>query len=132
MNIMKTLEKYLNELQRDKVQIIAEQVQLFEHKIYKLIPGTTNSYRPDSGNTNTMVLNHSHVYAKPKGKGGQLYALNIDGSGHDCSTNIKIPASHANHFRDHGYNIKNNNILEGIDLEDISLNEYSLIIIEIA
>ena len=61
-----------------------------------------------------MTIKHSHVYAKLKGSGKEIYSVNIDGSGHDGSRGIKIPDSHAEFFRRKGYRIPNDNILEGI------------------
>jgi len=128
---MISLEKYLDKIQRkEKLQVITEQVHLFEHEVYTRIPGTKNSLRSDHGNTNTMTLDHSHVYAKLKGKGEELYAVNLDGSGHDGSSNIKIPELHADYLRKKGYKIKDDNILESLNYESISPNEYSLIIME--
>ncbi|MBN2685564.1 MAG: hypothetical protein JXR40_09820 [Pontiellaceae bacterium] len=128
--MMISIVNYLRELQSTKNKVTTEQNPLFEYEVYKLIPGTKSSYRSDSGNTNTKVLAHSHVYAKPKGTGNQLYALNIDGSGHDGSSNVIIPQAHADHFRKQGYKIGDNNILECLDFENLIESKYSLIIIE--
>jgi len=121
---MKQLEQYLKELEN------LEKVNLFEHEIYKLIPGTKNSYRTDAGDTNTLTLKHSHVYAKPKGGGGGLYSVNLDGTGHDGSSGKEIPMAHADHFRSHGYKIKSNNILENLDIGNINNSEYELVLLE--
>jgi hypothetical protein len=79
---MKSFKQYLAETEQ-KDEAISQRVQLFEHETYKLIPGNRNSYRTDAGNTNTQTIKHSHVYAKAKGGGAELYSVNVDGSGHD-------------------------------------------------
>ena len=103
---------------------------LLEHESYELIPGTKNSRREDSGNTNTKTQVHSHVFAKPKGKGKQLYAVNVDGSGHDGSSGIEISKKHADFFRDEGYEVPDTNILESIESDSISEDEYVLVLLE--
>jgi hypothetical protein len=107
-----------------------EWVQLFEHEVYKPIPGTQNSYRSDPSNTNTMTLRHSHVYAKPKGRGKELYAVNFDGSGHDGFSGTAIPARHADFFRSLGYSIPDTNILESLDLDVLEEEAFSLTVLE--
>ena len=107
-----------------------EWVQLFEHEVYKPIPGTQNSYRSDPGNTNTMTLRHSHVYARPKGRGKELYAVNLDGSGHDGFTGTAIPARHAEYFRSLGYAIPDTNVLESLDLDGLEEEGFSLAVLE--
>ena len=113
-----------------KNEVLSKRIEIFEHETYKRIPGTKNSYRTDSGNTNTKTIKHSHIYAKLKGGGSELYSVNIDGSGHDGSRGTELPQSHADHFRELGYSINPNNILESIDFEKISRNTYSLIFFE--
>lgn len=103
---------------------------LLEHDSYELIPGTKNSRREDSGNTNTKTQKHSHVYAKPNGKGKQLYVVNIDGSGHDGSSGIEISQKHAEFLRDLGYEIPDSNILESIEVESVTEDEFKLVLIE--
>ncbi|GAB6057107.1 hypothetical protein JCM31598_02240 [Desulfonatronum parangueonense] len=58
-----------------------------------MIPGTKNSYRVDPENITTRTIKHSHVYAKPKGEGKFIYAVNIDGSGHDGSSGNRYQAN---------------------------------------
>ena len=100
---MKSFKKYRADIANEK-RILCR-VELFEHETYKLIPGTNNSYRTDAGNTNTQTIKHSHVFAKPKGSGSELFSVNIDGSGHDGSSGTEISSSHANYFRSIGYEI---------------------------
>jgi hypothetical protein len=119
---MKTFKEFLKD--REEAMRLAD---LFEHQTYKNIPGTKNSYREDSGNTNTMTQKHAHTYAKPKGKGGQLYSLNTNGSGHDGSSGIEIPQTHADFFRGLGYEIDQSNILESIELSCLDPNKYELV-----
>ena len=122
---MKSFKEFLAETEQAK-----KLFDLFEHQTYKNIPGTTNSYREDPGNTNSMTNKHSHVYAKPKGKGSQIYSVNINGSGHDGSSGIEIPSSHAAFFKDKGYSIPDNNILESLVLVESLAKDYELIILD--
>ena len=124
---MNSFKEYRAETQVEKDNIA--KIELFEHETYKPIPGSKNSYRTDSGNTYTVTLKHSHVYAKLKGRGGELYSVNIDGSGHDGSSATQIPGSHADHFRSLGYTIAKNNLLESIDLSAMGLDSYELVLI---
>jgi hypothetical protein len=126
---MKTFEMFLRE-SADKDQAFRKRVLLFEHEVYKRLPGTQNSFRSDPGNTNTMTLRHSHVYAKLKGRGGELYAVNIDGSGHDGSSGMAIPATHADFFRSKGYAIPETNILESLDQDSLQEDKFTLIVLE--
>jgi len=126
---MKTFKTFLRE-QADQDQAFRDRVLLFEHEVYKRIPRTQNSFRSDPANTNTMTLRHSHVYAKPKGRGGELYAVNIDGSGHDGSSGKAIPATHADFFRSKGYAIPETNILENLDEDSLQEDQFSLIVLE--
>jgi hypothetical protein len=76
-----------------------------------------------------MTLRHSHVFAKPKGRGVQLYAVNIDGSGHDGSSGAAIPASHADFFRSKGYSIPDSNILEMLDPDELQEDQFLLMVL---
>lgn len=127
--VKKSFKQFLKELE-DKDKALRSRVDLFEHVLYKRLPGSNNSYRQDAGNTNTMTVRHSHVYAKLNGKGAQLYAVNWDGSGHDGSSGLTIPATHADHFRSLGYAIPDTNILESVDIDAIDEGDYSLLIVE--
>ena len=120
---VKRFNQFLAEAKEEKKEQILEEVLslVLEHNVYNLISGTKNSYREDSPNTNTHTLKHAHVYAKPKGKGQQLYSVNTDGSGHDGSSGTVIPQKHANFFINKGYKIKGNLVLESIS---DNLNEY--------
>jgi hypothetical protein len=113
-------------------KLLSEQTTnlLFEHELYKLIPGTRNSYRQDSANTSTLTQVHSHVYAKAKGRGSELYSVNFDGSGHDGSSKICIPSDHADFFRSKGYSIAASNILECVDATELEPSEYTLIFVD--
>jgi len=111
-------------------ETVANRVLLFEHEKYKPIPGSVNSYRTDAGKTTTKTIRHSHIYAKPKGRGKKLYAVNIDGSGHDGSKGRSIPSTHADYFRSLGYSINANNILETLLLHDTNMTDFALILME--
>lgn len=125
---MKTFKQFFAEYKRDEA--VTKLSVLFEHEIYKRIPGTTTSYRQDSANMNTQTQRHSHVYAKLKGGGKELYSVNLDGSGHDGSTGIQIPTSHGDFFRSNEYSINHNNILEWLDLEQLQEDKYILMLFE--
>jgi len=125
---MKTFKQYLAENQRKEA--VTKLTTLFEHEVYKRIPGTANSFRQDPANTNTQVQRHSHVYAKLNGGGQELYSVNLSGSGHDGSSGIPIPDTHAAFFRSKGYDIKPDNILESLNLEQLQEGMYRLVLLE--
>jgi hypothetical protein len=127
--VPKTFKQFLRE-SAEKDQAFRERIQLFEHEVYKSMGGSQGSFREDPGNTNTMTIRHSHVFAKPKGRGGQLYAVNIDGSGHDGSSGTSIPASHADFFRSKGYAIPDTNILECLDPDELKEDKHSLMVLQ--
>jgi hypothetical protein len=120
---MKTFKQFLaelklSELRRDNA-VVTQLVELLEHEVYKAIRGTRNSYREDSANTNTLTNRHSHAYARTGGKGSELYAVNVDGRGHDGSSGKQIPDAHADFFRGKGYRIGPDNILESLNVEEL-------------
>lgn len=123
---MLTFKEFLAEEAQKKV---LDRINLFEHHVYQNIPGTKNSFRVDPTNTSSMTLKHAHVYAKTKGKGKELYSVNIDGTGHDGYSGKEIPSSHAEYFRDKGYQIKSDNILESLLLDTLESDEYELFIL---
>lgn len=126
------IQSFKDFLKKEKIteEETTKKLMLFEHNIYRRIDGTKNSYRQDTGNTNSMTLTHSHVYAKQNGKGKELYSVNIDGTGHDGNKGKEIPKNHADFFRNKGYEIKPDNILESLILESISNNDYQILILE--
>ncbi|WP_353238099.1 hypothetical protein [Limnohabitans sp.] len=107
-------------LKKNQAEPVNTLILALEHNTYKSIPGTKNSFRIDSQNTNTMTQRHAHVYAKLEGKGEQLYSVNVDGSGHDGSSGRVIPKAHASHFRNLGFAIPDNLTLESIDLKNLN------------
>lgn len=119
---MKSFKEFISEGKE-----IMKLIELFEHQTYKNIPGTKSSYREDPANTNTVTQKHAHTFAKQKGKGSQLYSVNINGSGHDGSSGTEISQSHADFFRGKGYKIDSSNILESINLIDLDPNDFELI-----
>lgn len=134
---MDSFEDYLKELDGQKAaqqqrkleaeKALESRLNLFEHKVYKDIPGTNSSYREDSANTNTKTLKHAHVYARRNGSGQELYSINVDGRGHDGSSGVPISAKHGDYFRSIGYAIPLTNILECLDLATISHEDFCLI-----
>ena len=116
------------ESQRDSK--ISELSLALEHLTYKNIPGTRNSYRQDSENTNTRAQRHAHVYAKQNGNGKQLYSVNLDGSGHDGSSGVVISSNHAVYLRSLGYQIPQNLTLESLDFAKLNPDEYVICILE--
>lgn len=116
--------------EQEKIEKFNTLILLFEYSVYKLIPNSNASYREDMGKTTNMTITHSHIYVKPNGDGKELYSINIDGSGHDGFSGTEIPQKHADYFRSKGYDIKDNNILESIILENTNTNHFKLIILE--
>lgn len=127
--MIKTFKEFLAAAQAEKDAFFG-QIELFEHEIYKPIPGSTNSYRTDQGKTGTMTKKHAHVYAKPNGRGKELYSVNTDGSGHDGSRGKEIPAGHAAHFRSLGFTIATDNILESIEMSAMDTRHYKLFLMD--
>lgn len=84
---------------------------LLEFQTYKPIPGTKKSYRIDKECSFTHVQKHAHVYAKPNGKGKELYAVNLDGSGHDGSKHTMEPYE-IEFFKNLGFTIPDNGVIE--------------------
>jgi len=113
-----------------EIEVIKGLTSLYEHETYKRIPGTSNSYRQDPANTNTQTQRHAHVYAKLKGGGKELYSVNLSGSGHDGSSGIPIPTTHADYFRSIGYAIGPDNILESLNPEQLTQQGHELILLE--
>ena len=101
---------------------------LNEWNCFSLIPGTKNSYTEHPANTSTLTQKHAHVYAKPKGGGKQLYAVNLDGTGHDGSSGTLLSDKHAAYFRSLGYTLPENNILETVSLSQLDSDDFTLII----
>lgn len=101
------------------VEIPNSQNSLLEYQTYKPILGTKQSYRED--NTNAKTQQHVDVYAQLKGKGKELYSVNIDVTGHDGNHGKKIPSKYADFLRGKGYAIRANNIIEneGLFIEKI-------------
>src|SRR5689334_6128643 len=126
---MKTFLQFIAEIEEHGTgdTVLQEITQLFEQKVYKTIPGTKDTYREDPANTNTLTMRHSHTYAGTSKN--QLYAVNVDGSGHDGSSGQKIPDKHADFYRTKGYAINPNNILEQLDLDDLVVGEHVIYII---
>ena len=118
-----------NAIESREEKRVKDRITLFEHEIYKQIPGEQASYRIDKANTNAMTIKHCHVFAKTKGNGNQLYAANVTGSGHDGYQGYKISDKHANYFRSIGFNIPSTNILESIDLFKLDSVSFSLVIL---
>ena len=124
-------EKKLKEVEEDHelTAILNEAVSiisLLEYNIYKKIPKTASYYRLDNGKINKSTLKHAVVYADPKGNGKELYAVNIDGSGHDGSSGKKISNTHANYFRSLGFSIPDDNILENLCLSSDDLSGFEI------
>jgi len=127
LNIIREELTESNESQKDDVlNEAAQAISLLEYQVYKRIPKTSNYYRLDNGKINKSTLKHAAVYANSEGKGKELYAVNIDGSGHDGSSGKEIPKRHADHFRNIGFTIADNNILENLYLNSDELFEYEI------
>lgn len=129
---MKRFKDFLKEVEQDKLREknLKGLVLALEHQTYKSMPGTRNSLRLDSPNTNTGTQRHAHVYAKPNGGGAQLYSVNVDGSGHDGSSGEVISTRHAEHLRGLGFSIPDNLTLESLDIEALSPELYEICILD--
>lgn len=123
---MKRFKDFLKEVveEEEREKKIKALVLALEHHTYKNIPGTRNSVRVDPGNTNTLTQRHAHIYARPNGGGKQLYAVNLDGSGHDGSSGTVIVAKHAEYLRASGWEIPLNLTLESLDFDDLVLENF--------
>ena len=100
---------------------------LFEH--FDLIPGTNQSYVIHKEDTLSKTVKHAHVYAKPKGKGGEMYSIRVDGKGHDGSKGFPIPLKHQEFFRSKGFVVPESGILECRCMREINGDDYSLYIL---
>ena len=100
-----------------------------EHVTYKNIPGTSSSVRHDKGKTSTKTQDHAHVFAKRNGQGKQLFAVNMDGTGHDGSSGTKISARHAEYLRGAGYIIPDNLTLESLSYESIDKGNFEFLVL---
>lgn len=85
---------------------------------YQRVPRTQMSVRFDSGNTNTKTQDHAHVFARLNGQGKQLFAVNVDGSGHDGSSGAPIPKKVGEFLKTKGYVIPVNFVVESMSLAD--------------
>jgi hypothetical protein len=131
MAIMTFLE-FLADLKLQELKtedrVLQQVTKLFEHKVYKPITGTRDTYREDPENTNTLTMRHSHVYAGDSKN--QLYAVNMDGTGHDGSSGESTPSKHAEFFRQKGYKINPNNILEELNVTSLLIKEHVIYIFD--
>lgn len=93
---------------------------LLEFAQYKPIPGTKKSYRIDKQSTFTHVQKHAHVFEKPNGEGKELYAVNMDGSGHDGSKYPMTPHE-INFFKDLGFNIPDDGLIESVSFDSLDI-----------
>ncbi|MDD4963627.1 MAG: hypothetical protein PHI11_06890 [Gallionella sp.] len=83
---------------------------------YDRVPKTQMSVRFDNGKTNKMTKDHAHVFARPNGQGKELFAVNIDGSGHDGSSGKAIPRKVGEFLKDKGYAMPLNLVIESMSL----------------
>lgn len=121
-------QEFLKEQERENA--LQELTATIEHHTYKQIPGTNSSYREDSPNANKKTQRHAHVYAKRNGGGKEIYSVNLSGSGHDGSSGITIPNSHADFLRGRGYEIPLTNTLESIRIDPTVDDGYELFLFE--
>lgn len=113
---MTTFKEFINEIEVVEVDLRDE--LLLEHDKYQKIPKTQRTYRIDKANTSSLTQDHAHVYAS---KNKQIYAVNIDGSGHDGNHGYEIPKRDAEYFRGLGFSISDTNILESLEAEQIKV-----------
>ncbi len=125
---MKTFGEFSAE-KKQREEDIAEWIKQYDHETYKPVPGTKHSYRPAFGPTSAGTVKHSHVYAKPKGGGPEIYVVNTDRNGYDGASGMEIPTAHADYFRSLGYDIDSDNILQGLESTRMETDSYDLIIL---
>lgn len=89
---------------------------LLEHETYKRIPGTTCYYRKDVRSGIPGDLTHVHVISKK----GELFAINIDGTGHDKSkgSGYKLNTKTIEWLKSIGFTPPGNGIIEWRNLSD--------------
>jgi hypothetical protein len=87
-----------------------------ERASYQRVDKTQMSVRFDKGNTNKKTQDHAHVFARPEGKGKQLFAINVDGTGHDGSSGEPIPKRVGDFLKKKGYEIPLNFVVESISV----------------
>jgi hypothetical protein len=99
---------------------------LHEHEVYKYFQKTQNRYRKDPADMNIPPHEwHVHVYP-PNGK-KELYSVNQSGTAHHQEHKGKeIPAKEAKELRAIGITIKDNNILESKDKDNLKWEEIFL------
>lgn len=90
---------------------------LLEHETYKKIPGTTYYYRKDVRSGRPGDLTHVHVISKK----GELFAINIDGTGHDKSkgSGYKLNPKMTSWLKSIGFNPPANGIIEWREIGDL-------------
>lgn len=96
---------------------------------YQRVPKTQMSVRFDSGNTNTKTQDHAHVFARLNGQGKQLFAVNIDGTGHDGSSGAPIPKRVGQFLQTKGYVIPVNFVVESMSLDDALEDRFIIFIV---
>ncbi len=96
---------------------------------YQRVPKTQMSVRFDNGNTNTKTRDHAHVFARLDGQGKQLFAVNIDGSGHDGSSGTPIPRKVGDFLKTKGYAIPVSFVVESMSLADALEDRFIIFII---
>lgn len=90
---------------------------LVEHETYKRIPGTKMYYRKDVRSGRPGDLTHVHVMSKNK----ELFAINIDGTGHDRSKGSKYQLNNKtiDWLKSMGFNPPANGLIEWRNIGDL-------------
>lgn len=121
------LEGFLENMDEDCFKKIERNIYAYDNTkaLFEMISGTNQSYVIHKMDTLSNTIKYAHVYAKPKGKGGQLYSIRVDGKGHDGSSGYQMPKKHREHFEKLGFKIPEKGILE-CRLHKLDIENYSL------
>ncbi len=117
------------ELAKDVFILGEAQVISLEGFPYERISGTNRSIRFDKGDPAKNTKHHAHIFAQQNGKGGELFSVNCDGTGHDGSKGKAVPKKVAEFLRKRDYKIADNLALESIDLEAVELGGWEIVIV---
>lgn len=96
---------------------------------YDKVPKSQMSVRFDKGNTNKKTQDHAHVFARPNGQGKHLFAVNVDGTGHDGSSGKAIPKKVGNYLNNKGYAIPPNFVIESMSLSSALEDRFIVFIV---
>lgn len=83
------------------------------------IPGTKYSYRIDRPFGEQKPGNMKHIHILVKGK--DMFAMNVDGTGHDGCHNVQIPQDVSDFMTKKGFQVPSSGIIEFYNVESSNL-----------